>query len=186
MLPPLAVLLLVSCLRPNVQPKAGQDAPYGRYTEMQILARAEPLCRALAPRAAKLQLTASSVGIQSRRGAPLEFWEAQCTDQAGIHIASFIWYADTGDLRRVGRTWPTASAVGTEPLNRGEAEQAARFWLRALGITEKMLPWRLASEPERISGVWRAQWQAGGRIAEIRIHAHSGDLILFNKWRSIR
>src|SRR5262249_8702169 len=145
-----------------------------------IMNRTAPLCRALVPKASNLHLSASRLLDNPLR----RYWNVECIDEAGSHVAHFTWDADTGNLFMVGCPSPKpAKASLPTPLNREEARRAAWKWLRTLGMVDEGHRWRLVHAPEQGRDAWSVAWQSDDREALVSVHRHSGNLLWARCWK---
>src|SRR5579871_719589 len=151
--------------------RAQRMQPYGSYTEQQILARSVPLCRALAldPSSGTLWLSAEREYIW-RRGDSQAVWNVQCADARRNDIAMIQWDARTGDLLLASSQWSIPRAAQPAIRNARQAVEAARGWMRALGIGGPETSWRLAGAPTQCGGdAWFTRWRAKGQGATVQM-----------------
>ena len=161
---------------------ARQTRPYATFTAQQVLDRAAPLCRAIAPEAIDLRVSAD----HSREIAPLQFWSAVGTDTAGRDIVWLGWNADTNELCFVGHELHALHNGKLPSLSRDQAILAAWQWMRVLGFAQRVSRWRLASPPKRCGtwgGAWLVRWRAGDRAVSIIVGTHAGELRVAQSWR---
>ena len=184
--PVLAVLLgltaLLLLLERAHQVRAQQERPYGHYTAAQILDRAAPLCRAVAPEAGDLDL---SVRRDLPDQANQHLWDVVARGRGGRDILNLCWNADTGEAYIVSHWFvPGPRSSLPPPLSRREAIAAAWNWLRALGIAERAPHWHLAGAPQKGDRVWSICWQADSRTAAIKVDDDTGALVKAQSWRT--
>src|SRR5262249_55728278 len=140
------------------------------YTVQQILDRALPLCRTLAPEAG--DMTVSVDHVQGH--LPHPYWSVTATDGAHRDVVTLRWDDDTGEINVVSHLETRYESRAGRPLNRQQVIAAARKWMRVLGFAELAPHWRLVQPPRRIHAVWSMAWQAEGRQAYVGVHAYTG------------
>src|SRR5947207_3070463 len=74
---------------------------FGRFTEQQILRLSAPLGRILVPRVPDQWLVAERTTSFGGNGAGRSFWQIDCLDASGKHLAHIDWDADTGKLTQI-------------------------------------------------------------------------------------
>jgi hypothetical protein len=171
--------LAVACALHARQVRRQQVQPFGRLTAREVLDRTAPLCRAIAPGAQALHLTAEPVQELGHR-----WWYITGKDAAGREVANCIWNADTAELDQVGGGVGSIPPGKLAPMGRLQAQQRAWNWLRALGIAQGGGRWRLVG-PALLAhadtcDTWNMQWQGEGRRVWIELEAHYGHLRLIS------
>ncbi len=174
----LAGLLIGGVLLCAYLVKAHQLRPYGRYTAPQILARADALCRIVAPEKARLHLVATEEESFRHNSVCQHRWNVNCTDPAGEYVANFVWNADTGTLLRLGHAILPLSASDRRPLGRREAVRREGEWLRRLGIVAEGGEWRQREPPIQDARGWTFSWQVGKSCGVLKMDS-SGDMLTY-------
>jgi hypothetical protein len=176
----IALLVLAAALLWNK--RAERPRPYGCCTKEQILASSASLCRAVALHGTRLWLSAERDTRVERDGTIRRCWTSDCTDDSGGLVATFLWDAESGDLR-LATGFPLKSSDGrATPLSRHEAVTRAQDCLDIFGIRRQAVRWRLSRVQETKPQTWKVDWQAEGRIASVRLNGRSGAPISVECW----
>jgi hypothetical protein len=165
------------------QVKAEQSHPFGRFTEQQIIARTEPLCRLVAPDITNLRLSAMPRSGQASDGGTERFWCVEYEDATEQRFLCFWWEADTGELQKVCNRLRLPQGARRRLLSRQEATQTAWAWMEALGIRQQAKEWHLREAPTRFKERWNTVWLAEGRRLFFALDAYSGQVSILQSTR---
>jgi hypothetical protein len=157
-----------------LRPLAAAPDAYGLFTEQQILERARPIYRLLAPEVGRSRLVAERHRASEADGRSLREWRVECSDESGQGEAYFVWDADRGDLLRAAHTVPHPVKTAGKPLGSSDAVQAARYWLRVMGVVDAGGGWRLNGSPEWQNYRWVVRWAGKGGTVFITIDEQTG------------
>ncbi len=182
-------LCMPLCLRSHVKPGAGREAPYGRYTQRQIIAHSRTLCRALAPERTDLRLEVERHKAPATEESSGRLWNVYASGAAGEHVLYLQFDADTGAVQIVGRDARTLPESDSAPLTRQGAVRAGRAWLRLLGAMPAFPDgnegacgpaWRLVAVTAPRPGCrrWTRVWQAGGETVLLFLDPGAGRVLL--------
>ncbi len=155
-----------------------REAVFGRFTEAEVEARSEGICRALWPGVGTVSLAAEHL-CTGAPGRPIRrHWEVDCMDPTGRELTFFDWDAETGDL--IGASRPSQPPIWRESsaLRCWDAARSQAIYLRRLGLASSGRSWRLMSVPRRDGCAWRATWKCQDLSAILSVDAYNGSLLL--------
>jgi len=155
-----------------------KKAPYGRFTQDQIVGRSLPLISVLNPSQSSLKLNAMHFETGNRNGDPVRIWLVDGFDPvmgAQVHL---VWNADDGDLLSVSHTSTSWRGMRSHKLTEKEAIRITASWLTSLGISSEADGWHQGDEITRSGRMWRVAWLAPHRKLQVEIDSSSGDLIM--------
>ncbi|HZT44162.1 MAG TPA: hypothetical protein VFA07_18500 [Chthonomonadaceae bacterium] len=167
----IGIFLLIACLR-HMLPVSPQAHPALRTTARQILDQSEPLCAALTPSGASLQL---AVQLAPGTEAVRPIWNVECTDRYGQDMVNLRWSADTGRLLSAGTQYVLSRGKTIQLANERQAREAAQSWLKTLGLTADASHWRI-DRPRYLPAqtTWIVPCASTGQHALINLDARSG------------
>lgn len=142
-----------------------------KHPTENFMARSAALCQTLAPQAATIQMT-QDIELDNQTIRYI-----RCTDGQGRRLAHLVWDSATGNLLLCTTLEGVRLAEGAnKPIDRAAAEQQARFWVQALGVSSEAAQWQLSGPPEWVSRAWVVRLHGEGKQAHVILNAKTGRL----------
>ena len=149
---------------------------HGKYNAIEALRVAAPICRTLLPDESELTFSARADSVSTLQGVK-HVWSIYCEDPQGKTRAFLMMDAATGEPFAISDTSTRRPPEPIRLITRREAGQAAKSWMRSLGVSRTAPYWKLISEPLKTSRAWLFTWRAEDRTARVLVDARTGDLI---------
>ncbi|HLK60174.1 MAG TPA: hypothetical protein VKU00_26670 [Chthonomonadaceae bacterium] len=169
------IFLLVLCMRHTFLVSPLKSSQSQDATVRRILDRSEPICDALAPAGASLELAVALVpGTASIRPV----WNVQCSDRYGQDLVNVRWNGDTGQLLSAGTQYPLSRGTRIHLTTGLQAKAAARSWLKTLRLMGAAGGWRIAcAQYLPAKWIWTVKCVSAGQKARLSLDARSGGLL---------
>ena len=184
--PVLSGVLLVNGLwlwsqrRPEEPAPDEGGGPSRRYTREQMLARSEPICRALAPQETALRLEAERNDAAPSEQSSGRYWDVYARGASGEHVLYLKWDEDTGEVWMASCRNDLPIQDEGPPLPEQEIVRAGRKCLHVLWARPDGAPWRLVQIKAPVPGDLNREmlWRRSRHSARIIVNRYTGALFL--------
>ena len=153
--------------------------PHEAYTRAQILSLSKTLFAAIAGTERDLTLSAVRAGTRLNE-CMRPLWIVYC-ESPEVGLAAYaVIDGEMGETIAITDTLREVAGRKMQALTKDQALNAARSWMKDLGVAVTAKRWRLAAGPERTPTGWTFVWRAGWRTARVVVDARTGGLISAN------